>query len=178
MNENELKVSLANAVSYLEKEFQKINVGRANPIIVSDIPVNNYGVTSKLDHISLISVPDAKHLLIRPYNKSQVKDVMQSLSIHKPELNCQEEGDKIRIIFTPLTSDKRKLFVKDAEKLSENSKIEIRNIRRKFKDEIKKSNASENEQKLVEEKLQKIVDLAITKVVEMTSKKAKQLQQV
>lgn len=148
-------------LSQLDKEFQTIRTGRANPALLDRIEVDYYGTPTALKSLANLSTPDGRSLLIQPYDKSSLKEIEQA--IHKSDLGLTPttDGAVIRISIPQLTEERRKEIVKVVKKFGEDSRISVRNIRRDAADELKKlkgTQISEDELKREEEHLQKVVD--------------------
>ena len=148
-------------MSQLDKEFQTIRTGRANPALLDRIEVDYYGTPTALKSLANLSTPDGRSLLIQPYDKSSLKEIEQA--IHKSDLGLTPttDGAVIRISIPQLTEERRKEIVKVVKKFGEDSRISVRNIRRDAADELKKlkgTQISEDELKREEEHLQKVVD--------------------
>ncbi|MEG0072937.1 MAG: ribosome recycling factor [Clostridia bacterium] len=167
------------AIDYMEDEFAKIRVGRANPTILNGIKVEYYGMLTPLNQMGSIAVPEAKQIVITPWDKSSLGHIEKA--IHKAELgiNPTNDGNCIRLIFPDLTEQRRKELCKDVKKLAEESKVAIRNIRREGMDmgktAQKASEITEDELKQVEEKVQKLTDTYIAKIDKLAADKEKDI---
>jgi len=145
----------------LQREFQSIRTGRANPSILDRVEVDYYGTATLLKSLANISTPDGRSLLIQAYDKSCLKEIEQA--IHKSDLGLTPttDGAVIRINIPQPTEERRKEMVKVVKKYGEEARIALRNIRRDAADELKKlkgTQVSEDELKREEEHLQKVVD--------------------
>lgn len=163
------------AIEALKKEFALVRTGRANPAILNNINVTYYGVSTPLNQIASISVPEAQQLLIKPFDKSIVSDVEKAILVADLNLTPVSDGTVIRINFPPLTEQRRKEIVKDVKGLAENAKVAIRNIRREINDNLKKFEKegliSEDELNRETENSQKLTDKYIELVNELTKEK-------
>lgn len=155
------------AISQLQKEYQTIRTGRANPALLDRIDVEYYGTNTPLKSLANISTPDGRSLVIQPYDKGAIKDIESS--IHKADIGLTPttDGNLIRINVPQLTEERRKEIVKTVKKFGEDTRVAIRNIRRDAADELKKlkgTQISEDEIKREEEHLQKVVDKYVKEI--------------
>ena len=166
-------------IQNLEEEFNTIRVGRANPHILDKITVDYYGTPTPLQQVGNISVPEARMLLIQPWDSSLIKEIEKAIQASDVGINPSNDGKDIRLVFPELTEEKRKEEVK---KKGEQAKVAIRNIRRDamdfFKKERKENAITEDDQKDLEEKLQKMTDEYIKKVDKRIDAKIKEVMSV
>ncbi len=175
--EDRMKKALAN----LQKEFQTVRTGRANPALLDRIEVEYYGTPTPLKSLANISTPDGRSLVIQPYDKGALKEIEQA--IHKSGLGLtpNNDGTVVRINIPALTEDRRKELTKVVKKYAEEARVAIRNIRRDAADHIKKqkdNQVSEDEIKRQEDALQKMTDKYIKEVDKMTSEKETEIMEV
>ena len=170
------------AINQLKKEFVSIRTGRANPMILDKVLVEYYGVPTPLRQLSQVSVQDGTTLVIAPYDKSALKDVEKALSKADLGIAPNSDGIVVRLVFPPLTEDKRKEIVKDVKKVCEETKVAIRNIRRDMTDELKKLEKSENlpedTVKDNQDKIQKLTDKYIGISDSLSAEKEKEVMTV
>ena len=171
--EEKMKKTLAN----LEEEYTSIRAGRANPHLLDKLKVDYYGQPSGLQQVANISVPEARVILIQPWESSLIKSIEKAILASDLGLTPSNDGKCIRLVFPELTEERRKELVKDVKKKAENAKVAIRNIRRDANDAFKKANKaneiSEDELKQAETQVQKATDKYIDevdKVMEAISK--------
>lgn len=149
-------------VEALKKELSTIRTGRANPNILNWIKVNYYGVPTPLNQIASITVPEAQLLVIKPYDKSILNDIVKEIQLADLNLVPQSDGVVIRINFPPLTEERRREFVKDAKACTEKGKVAVRHIRRNMIEQLKKlekdSEISEDELRTYTDEVQKLTD--------------------
>ena len=166
----------------LEVNFSEIRAGRANPAILNKVQVEYYGAMSPLSQIASISVPEARLIVIQPWDKSLLSQIVRAIEMSDIGINPMNDGQVIRLSFPELTEERRKDLVKDVRKLSEESKVAIRNIRRDemdlVKTQLKNSEISEDEAKVDENKIQKKTDDYVAKIEEITTKKEKEIMTV
>lgn len=166
----------------LQDEYVSIRAGRANPHILDKIQVDYYGTPSPLQSVANISVPEARMILIQPWEQSLIKEIEKVIIASDLGLTPANDGKAIRLVFPELTEDRRKELVKDVKKKGENAKVAIRNIRRDANDAIKKQSKaneiSEDEQKQTEERIQKLTDKFISKIEEAVDAKSSEVMTV
>ena len=169
-------------IERLEVNFSEIRAGRANPAILNKVQVEYYGAMSPLSQIASISVPEARLIVIQPWDKSLLSQIVRAIEMSNIGINPMNDGQVIRLSFPELTEERRKDLVKDVRKLSEESKVAIRNIRRDemdlVKTQLKNSEISEDEAKADENKIQKKTDDYVAKIEEITTKKEKEIMTV
>ena len=169
-------------IERLEVNFSEIRAGRANPAILNKVQVEYYGAMSPLSQIASISVPEARLIVIQPWDKSLLSQIVRAIEMAEIGINPMNDGQVIRLSFPELTEERRKDLVKDVRKLSEESKVAIRNIRRDemdlVKTQLKNSEISEDEAKADENKIQKKTDDYVAKIEEITTKKEKEIMTV
>lgn len=152
----------------LEDEYNTIRVGRANPHVLDKIYVDYYGSPTPLQQVGNISIPEARLLVIQPWDKSLLKEIEKAIQMSDLGINPTNDGVVIRLVFPELTEERRKDLCKEAKKKGDDSKIAIRNIRRDANDQFKKAEKehliSEDELKEYEDKMQKATDLYIKEI--------------
>lgn len=155
-------------LSNLQEEYVSIRAGRANPHILDKIQVDYYGTPSPLQSVANISVPEARMILIQPWEPALVKEIEKAIIASDLGLTPANDGKVIRLVFPELTEERRKELVKDVKKKGENAKVAVRNVRRDANDTIKKQNKaneiSEDEQKQLEDKIQKLTDKFVSQI--------------
>lgn len=169
-------------VERLEVNFSEIRAGRANPAILNKVQVEYYGAMSPLTQIASVSVPEARLIVIQPWDKSLLSQIVRAIEMAEIGINPMNDGQVIRLNFPELTEERRKDLVKEVKKLSEESKVAIRNVRRDEMDlvklQLKNSEISEDEAKSDEAKIQKKTDDYVAKIDEITAKKEKDIMTV
>lgn len=170
------------AIDYLEEELAAIRAGRANPAILNKVMVDYYGVSTPINQVGSISVPEARQILITPWDKSLLGPINKAIQIAELGVNPINDGNSIRLTFPELNEERRKQISKEVKSLGEDSKVSIRNIRREFIDLAKakqKSNEmTEDELATAEEKIQKITDKFVAKIDTMIVAKEKEVMEV
>lgn len=176
--EDKMEKSLSN----LEEEYVSIRAGRANPHILDKLQVDYYGTPSSIQSVANISVPEARMILIQPWEASLIKEIEKVILASDLGLTPANDGKAIRLAFPELTEERRKELVKDVKKKAENAKVAVRNIRRDANDSIKKqgkaNEISEDEQKQLEDRIQKLTDQYISKIDQAMEAKSTEVMTV
>ena len=163
----------------LLNEFASIRAGRANPHVLDKIRVDYYGQPTPLQQVANISVPEARTLMIQPWESSLIKEIEKAILCSNLGITPNNDGKSVRLNFPELTEDRRKEMAKDVKKKGENAKVAIRNVRRDANDAFKKQNKaseiSEDELKDLEDKVQKLTDKYIDKVDKAVEEKTKEI---
>lgn len=170
------------AIAVLENDYASIRAGRANPAILDKISVEYYGAQTPLAQVGTISVPEARTILIQPWDASILKDIEKAILASDIGINPNNDGKVIRLNFPPLTEERRKELKKSISKRGEEAKVAIRNIRRDAMDEFKKqkknNEITEDDLKDLEDNVQKLTDKFVKKVDELTSAKENEIMEV
>ena len=150
------------AIAQLRREFGQIRSGRANPLILEKVVVEYYGVPTPLRQMAQVNVQEGTTLVITPFDKTILKEVEKAIIKAEIGINPNSDGTCIRLVFPPLTEERRKELVKDVKKLGEAAKVAIRNVRRDMSDDLKKvekdENLPEDMVKDNQDKIQKLTD--------------------
>lgn len=164
-----------------EQHLSKIRTGRASASLLDDVKVNAYGTPSPINQTASVSAPDARTLLIQPWDKSLLSEIEKAIMASDLGFNPQNDGQIIRIPIPPLTEERRKEFVKLAKKNTEDIKVAIRNIRRDNIEVLRKAEKnkelSEDFRKQGEDEIQKLTDKYIALVDKQLEKKEKELME-
>ena len=170
------------ALEHLNEEFGAVRAGRANAKVLDRITVEYYGSETPLAGVATISSPDARTLVISPWDTKLLKDIQKAIQTSDLGINPQNDGRVIRLVFPQLTEDRRKDLVKQVKKYAEDAKVAMRNIRRDGMDYVKKqkkaSAITEDEQKKAEKDLQDMLDKYIKKADEALAAKEKELMAI
>lgn len=170
------------SISVFEADLAGIRAGRANPAILDKVTVEYYGVDSPLTQIGTVSVPDARTILIQPWDGSILGEVEKAILKSDIGINPNNDGKSIRLNFPPLTEERRKELGKTVKKYGEECKIAIRSIRRdaieSFKAQKKASEITEDDLKIAEDDIQKLTDKYIKVIDDITAKKEKEIMEV
>ena len=178
----ELEERMEKTVSFMQDEFSSIRAGRANPHVLDRITVSYYGTQTPMQQVGNISVPEARMILIQPWDKSLLKEIEKAIQMSDLGINPTNDGSCIRLVFPELTEERRKELAKDIRKKGEGAKVAVRNIRRDGLDGFKKlekaSEISEDDLKQVSDELQKITDQAVEKIDKAVAAKDKEIMTV
>lgn len=165
---------MENAIIHLDKEFQKIRAGKANPSMLEGIKVDYYGAPTPIEQTANINTPDPRQIIVQPWDKSILPELEKAILAANLGFNPKNEGEVLRISVPPLTEERRKELVKQAKNEAENGKISIRNSRRAANDlakSMEKDGMPEDESKKLQDKIQELTDDNIKKVDDLFSKK-------
>ena len=170
------------SLNALSADLLTIRAGRANPHVLDKIRVDYYGSPTPIQQVANISIPEARMIVIQPWERSLIKEIEKAILTSELGINPSNDGSVIRLTFPELTEDRRKELAKDVKKKGENAKVAIRNIRRDANDAVKKAeksgDISEDEMKQAEEKMQNTTDKYITKVDSEVDAKMKEIMTV
>ena len=174
------EMKMGQTVDHLIGDLKSIRTGRANPTLIDSLMVDYYGTLTPLQQISNITVPDAKLLLVQPYDQNSINDIEKSISNSDLGLNPSNDGEVIRIPIPPLSEERRLELGKVASKTAEESKVAVRNHRRNSMADINsvKNDFSEDEVKRFEKEIQDITDKYISKIDEVLKQKQDELLEV
>ena len=167
---------------HLAEEFDAVRAGRANPKVLDRITVEYYGQETALNGVATISSPDARTLVVQPWDTQLLKEIQKAIQMSDLGITPQNDGRVIRLIFPQLTEERRKELTKQVKKYAEDAKVAMRNIRRDGMDYVKKlkkdSAITEDEQKKAEKDLQDLLDKFTKKVDEALAAKEKELMAI
>jgi ribosome recycling factor len=178
---SEAEESMQKAVQHTGAELTKIRAGKANPAMVEDLRVDYYGNPTPIAQVANIAVPDARTLLIKPWEKAMLGEINKAIKNSDLNLNPMQEADAIRLNIPPLTEERRRDLVKQAKNETENGKISVRNIRKDVNDSLRKlqkEGTSEDAVRDAEAKVQKMTDANIVKLDELLTKKEAEIMTI
>ena len=166
----------------LQEDFGAVRAGRANPRVLDHITVEYYGVETPINQVGTIGSPDARTLIIQPWDGALLKKIEKAIQVSDLGINPQNDGRVIRLVFPQLTEERRRELTKQVKNYGEGGKVAVRNIRRDAMDYIKKlkknSEITEDDQKKAEKDLQELTDKYIKKVDEACAVKEKELMEL
>jgi ribosome recycling factor len=177
----EIKESMQHALDHLEKEFHKFRTGKASPQMLEGVKVEYYGNPTSVDKIANINTPDARMIIVQPWEKSMLNPLAKAILDANLGFNPQNNGEVLRIAVPPLTEERRRELVKKAKGEAESAKVAIRNIRRGAVDDAKKlekDGVSEDDIKTLEKDIQHITDSFIVQVDKILEHKEKDIMTV
>ncbi|ALC81083.1 MULTISPECIES: ribosome recycling factor [Bacillus] len=170
------------ALASYQRELATVRAGRANPSLLDKVTVDYYGAQTPLNQLSSISVPEARMLIITPYDKTALGDIEKAIQKADLGITPSNDGNIIRIAVPALTEERRKELVKLVKKYSEDAKVAVRNIRRDANDDLKKSekngDITEDELRSAGEDVQKLTDDYVAKIDTVTKDKEKEIMEV
>ena len=177
----ETEESMEHSIRHLEKEFQKIRTGKANPGMLSGIRVEYYGTLTPIEQTANINTPDPHSIVIQPFDKSTIYDIKKAIMNANLGFNPVNEGDNLRVNVPPLTEERRLDLVKKAKQVTEDAKVAIRNVRRGANDDAKKlekENIPEDDVKHLLDEIQKLTDKYVGKTETLFEVKEKDIMTI
>ena len=182
MDYTDLKQRMEKTIGAYEEKLSEIRAGRANPAILNKVKVDYYGVPTPINQMAGISVPEARLIVIQPWDMSVLKDIEKAILASDIGINPNNDGKVIRLAFPELNEERRKELVKDIKKMGEETKVAIRNVRREGIDTAKllqkNGEMTEDELKHSENEIQKMTDKYIDEVDKVLEKKEKEIMSV
>lgn len=157
-NDSDVKIKMDKVISNMESRFTTVRTGRANPNILNGVMVEYYGAPTPLNAVSTISVPEARQLMIKPFDKSLLKEIEKAIYAAELGLTPNNNGEVVFLTIPELTEETRKNYVKQVKEMAEEAKIALRNVRQDANNAIKKSEVSEDEEKRNMDQVQKLID--------------------
>ena len=182
MDLQELEGRMTKSIDVFSQNLSEVRAGRANPAILNKISVEYYGVPTPINQVAGISVPEARTIVIQPWDASVLKAIEKAILASDIGLNPNNDGKVIRLNFPELTADRRKELAKDIRKMAEDAKVSIRSIRRDGMDDAKakqkNSEITEDEKASMEDKIQKLTDKYIAQIDKMLEDKEKEIMNI
>ena len=170
------------AVQALDSEYAAIRAGRANPAVLNKVLVDYYGVPTPIAQMAAVAVPDARTILIQPWDASTLKDIEKAILASDVGITPNNDGKAIRLNFPPLTEERRREISKEVAKYAEECKVAIRSLRRDANDKLKalkkSAEITEDDLKVGEEKVQKLTDKYVKIVDEHAKAKEKEIMEI
>lgn len=175
----EAKERMGKTVQALQNELVTLRTGRATPAMLDRIECDYYGDKIAINQIASVSVPEPRQLLIKPFDRNDVKSIVAAIAASNLGINPVSEGDSVRLTIPPLTEDSRRELAKKAKAMSEDSRVAVRNIRREYIDFIKDAeDMTEDYQKRVQDEIQKVVDETMKEIDEVLANKEKEIMSI
>ena len=176
------KSRMKKSIENFSRELANISAGRANSNLLNGVNVDYYGAPTPVQQLASINVPEARLLVISPYDKSSVADIEKAIIAANLGVNPTSDGEVIRITVPALTEERRKELVKNVKKIGEDSKVSIRNIRRDINDQLKKDekngDITEDDLRSQTEDVQKVTDNSIKEIDNLVDEKEKDIMSV
>lgn len=177
-----IEESMGKTIKVLNSDYAAIRAGRASAAVLDKIKVDYYGTPTPINQMAAVSVAEARILTIQPWDKSTLGTIEKAILASDIGINPQNDGVTIRLIFPPLTEDRRRELGKEVKEMAESSKVAIRNLRRDGIDKIKKmekaSEITEDDRKYGEKKLQDITDKYIKEIEKTAEAKEKEIMEI
>lgn len=175
----EAQVKMGKAEQALQRELGQIRAGRANASLLNRVNVEYYGVPTPINQLATITIPEARVLMVTPYDKSTLKEIERALLASGLGLTPANDGSVIRLVIPQLTQDRREELAKNVKKEAETAKVAVRNVRRDAIDELRKreknNDLTEDDLHNLEDEVQKVTDTATNKIDEIAAAKDKEI---
>ena len=182
MDYSEIKQKMDKSIDNLNEKFSEVRAGRANPAILNKVKIDYYGTPTPINQVAGISVPEARLIVIQPWDISILKEIEKAILASDIGINPNNDGKVIRLAFPELNEERRKELVKDIKKLAEECKVAIRNSRRDGMDIAKKEQkdgeVTEDELKQAETKIQELTDKSIEEIDKILENKEKEIMSI
>ena len=182
MDYKNIEERMNKTISVYEEKLSEVRAGRANPAILNKVKIDYYGTPTPINQVAGVSVPEARLIVIQPWDVSVLKDIEKAILASDIGINPNNDGKVIRLAFPELTEERRKELVKDIKKMAEEAKVAVRAVRRDGIDEAKtkqkNSDITEDELKNAENDIQKLTDKKIEEVDKILENKEKEIMSV
>ena len=182
MSLENIEEKMGKVIENLEVNFSEIRAGRANPAILNKVSVEYYGTPTPINQVASVSVPEARQIVIQPWDASVLKEIEKAILASDIGINPNNDGKVIRLAFPELNEERRKELAKDVRKMAEDAKVAVRSIRREgmdiAKQEQKDGEITEDELKQAENEIQKITDKSIEEIDKILETKEKEIMSV
>ena len=179
MELNSIEEKMNKTISVLQENFSEVRAGRANPAILNKIKIDYYGTPTPINQVAGVSVPEARLIVIQPWDISVLKEIEKAILASDIGINPNNDGKVIRLAFPELTEERRKDLVKEIKKMAEESKVAVRAIRRdgidKAKAMQKNSEITEDDIRVAEDSIQKLTDKKIEEIDKVLADKEKEI---
>ena len=182
MDYTNLKEKMEKTISVYNEKLTEVRAGRANPAILNKVKIDYYGTPTPINQVAGVSVPEARLIVIQPWDASVLKEIEKAILASDIGINPNNDGKVIRLAFPELNEERRKELAKDVRKMAEDAKVAVRSIRREgmdtAKQEQKEGNMTEDELKQAENEIQKITDKSIDEIDKILETKEKEIMSV
>ena len=176
MDYNIIKEKMNKSIDNLREKFAEVRAGRANPAILNKVRIDYYGTPTPINQVAGVSVPEARMIVIQPWDISVLKDIEKAILTSDIGINPNNDGKVIRLTFPELTEERRRELVKDIKKMAEECKVAVRNTRRDGIDQAKKDGEmTEDDLKQAESKIQELTDKAIEEIDKVLANKENEI---
>lgn len=182
MDYTNLKERMEKTINVYAEKLAEVRAGRANPAILNKVRIDYYGTPTPINQVAGVSVPEARLIVIQPWDISILKEIEKAILASDIGINPNNDGKVIRLAFPELTEERRKDLVKEIKKMAEEAKVAIRAVRRdgieEAKSEQKEGNITEDELKQAENEIQKLTDKSIEEIDKILENKEKEIMSV
>ncbi len=182
MDYTNIKEKMNKTINVYSEKLSEVRAGRANPAILNKVKIDYYGTPTPINQVAGVSVPEARLIVIQPWDMSILKEIEKAILASDIGINPNNDGKVIRLAFPELTEERRKDLVKDIKKMAEEAKIAVRSVRRdgieSAKSEQKEGNMTEDELKQAEDQIQKLTDKSIEEIDKILADKEKEVMSV
>ncbi len=179
MDFEEVELEMMAALEVMDSRLTTIRAGRANPAMVNGIMVDYYGAPTALQSLANLTVPEARTLMIKPFDKSCVKDIVKAIQEANLGINPTDNGEAVILTVPQLTEERRKEYVKQAKQIAEDAKVALRKVRQEAREALEKDESiSEDEEKRMQDEIQDLINEYNKKVDEKLSEKEEELMKV
>ncbi len=170
------------AMETMMREFSEVRTGRAQPALIDDMHIDYYGTSTPIKQVAQVSSPDPRQILIQPWDATAIKDIEAAISSSKLGINPVNDGKMIRLVFPPLSMERREEFIKICKDMAERGRVTLRSIRRDANEKLKKmqgeGHVSEDDKFKAEDEVQKMTDKFIKEIDALLDKKSRELREV
>ena len=179
MDFDQVELEMMAALEVMDSRLTTIRAGRANPALVNGVMVEYYGAPTPLQSLANLTVPDARTLMIKPFDKGCVKDIVKAIQEANIGINPTDNGEAVILTIPQLTEDRRKEYVKQAKQIAEDAKVALRKVRQEAREEIEKDESiPEDEEKRLQDEIQKLINDYNKKVEDKLAEKEAELMKV
>lgn len=178
MKNDEIELQMMHCLETMDNRLTTIRAGRANPAMLNGINVEYYGTPTPLQSLANITVPEARTLIIKPFDKGCLKDIVRAINEADLGINPTDNGESVIMSIPPLTEERRKEYVKQAKEIAEETKIALRKVRQEANDDIKKLELNEDEEKRSLNEVQDLINDYNKKVDDILDEKEKELMTI
>jgi ribosome recycling factor len=171
---------MESAIQHVQEEFATVRTGRANPTLLHRVTVDYYGVPTPLQQIASFSVPEPRLLVVQPYDKSSLSAIEKAIQSSELGLNPSNDGSVLRLVFPPLTEERRRELIRMVRQMAEDGRVAVRNVRRHYKDDIEalEGDVSKDDIFRGEKELQDLTDRYVKRIDELCEHKEQELLEV
>ena len=176
---DEIELEMMHALEVMEQRLSTIRAGRANPAMVNGINVEYYGTPTPIQSLANITVPEAKTLMIKPFDRSCLKDIVKAIQEANLGINPTDNGESVILTIPALTEDRRREYVKQSKQIAEDAKVALRKVRQEAREAIEKDESiPEDEEKRLQDEIQKLINEYNQKVEDMYKEKEDELMKI